>query len=389
MAQSILSSLRSELTMMPSRQPIATDAFMDLVKVKQVPCISIYLPTATTGRSTMEGRIILKKQLKRTEATLKEMGCRWDEIANLLIRSIALTENPDFWEHQSEGLAIFISDDIYYMYKLPITVPEMDVVGETFHVTPLLQLLNRDDHFYVLTLSENEVRLFEATEFSMAEVTVEGLPASMAEAMWPDDQERQQQWHGSNSQISGDQAVFTSGSGNQSKMQRNKTDYRKYFSIVNTALSSTFKRLPAPLVLAGVSYLLPIYRSENTCAKILAGEVQGNQERTDQVDLHKAAWAIAKLSLNHTDQDTKDAFEYALSKGTASYTPTEISKAAKAGRVSKLFVSTDFESLFGNDPEISKVNQAAISTLIKGGEVYALAPQDMPLELNMAAMFRY
>lgn len=315
---------------------------------------------------------------------------RWDAIADLMGRAHALVENEDFWEYQSEGLALFIAPSLFRMFKLPVDVPVLEVVSDSFHVLPLLQILDKDENFYVLAVSENDVRLYDATKHSFEEVEIGELPNSMAEALWKDDPERHQQWHSSGGASSGGGlSTFSSGSGNLSRMEKHKADYKQYFKAVNDALESAFRRYPAPVVLAGVAYLLPIYRSVNTIAEILDGEVHGNKDRTAPSEIHKAAWDVAAKHFALAAKDTRESFEYALSQGTASSNPIEIASAARDGRVAQLFVSTGGDNGVPSALKSSKINEAALSTLNKGGAVFALAPQDMPLDLPMAATFRY
>jgi hypothetical protein len=44
------------------------------------------------------------------------------------------------------------------------------IVSERFHVKPLLPLLSGDGRFYVLALSQNEIRLLQGTRYSVEQV---------------------------------------------------------------------------------------------------------------------------------------------------------------------------------------------------------------------------
>ena len=81
-----------------------------------------------------------------------------------------------FWRYQADGLAAFLSVDGLRSYLLPISFPELVVVGHRFHIKPLLPLLNNDDRFFVLALSKNNVRLIEGTRSGAAEIEVENMP---------------------------------------------------------------------------------------------------------------------------------------------------------------------------------------------------------------------
>ena len=55
-----------------------------------------------------------------------------------------------FWQHQSDGLALYSRPGWWRSFRVPLDLPELAVVGDRFHVSPLLRLLTGDGHFLVL-----------------------------------------------------------------------------------------------------------------------------------------------------------------------------------------------------------------------------------------------
>jgi hypothetical protein len=55
-------------------------------------------------------------------------------------------------------MALFSSRDPSVDYQLPIPLPDVAVVGWRFHLKPLLL---KDELFYILARSQNEVRLLQ------------------------------------------------------------------------------------------------------------------------------------------------------------------------------------------------------------------------------------
>jgi len=51
-----------------------------------------------------------------------------------------------------------ISPEVFLYYRLPIEFQELVVVSDQFHLKPLLYLINNDGRFYLLALSQNDVR---------------------------------------------------------------------------------------------------------------------------------------------------------------------------------------------------------------------------------------
>ena len=89
----------------------------------------------------------------------------------------------EFWENQDYGLAIFISPEVFRYYSLPMEFQELVVVTDQYHLKQLLHLINNDGRFYLLALSQDDVRFFEGTRSRVKEVEVENMPKSLDEAL--------------------------------------------------------------------------------------------------------------------------------------------------------------------------------------------------------------
>lgn len=365
---------------------ISAQDIIDISNSVSGVCISLFVPTQKAGLETRQSGIHLKNLLSEAESQLSKQGMRSKEIESVISETTALIDDQDFWQHQGEGLAIFLSSDTSKIYKLPIPVQPRQQVGEGFDILPLLPILSGDGNYYVLAVSENEVRIFNASRDNFTELDIDGVPNGMAEALWADDHEKQQQWHsgaGSSPKGGGRSAMFF-GTGDEGNMEQHKVDYKRYFDKVDAALASTFKMHPAPVVLAGVQYLLPIYRQANTSAQLLEGEVHGNQDRSSEEAIHRASWEVAAPHFESVAQTAKDRFNQLLGTGLASADSNEISSAAEAGRIETLFVSGEIPV----ETE-QEINQIAIQTLLKRGDVLSFDSESMPTKETMAATFRY
>jgi hypothetical protein len=199
----------------------------------------------------------------------------------------------------------------------------------------------------------------------------------MEETLPQDAPEKQQQRHGG---AGGSPTYF--GSGNDGGSEDHNTDLKRFFVLVDAALAPLFNEQSAPVVLAGVEYLLPIYRTANTCATILEGEIHGNQDRATAEELHEAGWRIVAPHFTEAESKAKDIFHQLLGKGTASADASVIGTAADTGRIATLFVAPD--------PDRSPfVNRMVAATLAKGGEVFAMEQEAMPTTQPLAATFRF
>ncbi len=134
-----------------------------LMRKEQQGCVSIYMPTHRTGTDAQQDPIRLKNLLREAEKQLSAQGIGRREVQNMLEPTSMLLQDSTFWQHQSDGLAIFISSNGVRRYRLPLNFEEFVAVMDHFHIKPLLPLFTGDGQFYILALSQNEVRLLNGT----------------------------------------------------------------------------------------------------------------------------------------------------------------------------------------------------------------------------------
>jgi hypothetical protein len=163
------------------------------------------------------------------------------------------------------------------------------------------------------------------------------------------------------------------------------------------------KEEQAPLVLAGVEYLLPIYREVNTYQYLLDGGITGNPEGLSSENLHRQAWAQVEPYFKREQEAAAARYRQLAGTGKTSHDPKEIVPAAYHGRVESLFVAVGRQQWGDYDPGVNRVNLnskaepgssdlldlAATQTLLHGGSVFAVDPSDVPDEALLAAVFRY
>jgi len=141
------------------------------------------------------------------------------------------------------------------------------MVSHHFHLKPLLPLLTNNGYFYILALSQNEVRLLKATHSSVKEVALpESVPSSLAEAIKYDQAEKVLESHSSASAATrskgGRRPMMFHGQG--VGLDNEKQTILHYFQQIDRGLHELLHDEMAPLVLAGVEFLLPIYHEANT-----------------------------------------------------------------------------------------------------------------------------
>lgn len=283
-----------------------------------------------------------------------------------------------------------------------MTLPTLAVATDRFHLKPLLQLLSGDGQFYILALSQNQVRLFQGNRYHVSEVELTDLPTSMAEALQLDNPQQNLQFHTGTSQGGGgDRATIFHGHG--AGDDEHKDDLLRYFRQVNNGLESCLKNKEAPLILAGVDYLLPIYQQVNTHPHLLPDGIAGNPETLKLEELHTQAWQIVQPYFEQAKGSTIARYQELQTTEKTASTIEQVVSAAYFQRVDTLFVPVGTQVWGAFDPKENAIqihaqqeagdedllDLAALHTLSNGGTVYAVEPGQVPDDRQIAAIFRY
>lgn len=325
------------------------------------------------------------------------------QVEELLEPLRILVDDRRFWQHSGDGLAIFRSPRVFHPLRLPYSFKERVVVGDHFSFKPLLPLLSDGDRFYVLALSHNAVRLLVCTHESVNELKLpKQVPTSLVAFLGSEERENDLQSHSAASfgvvGKGGRHPAIIHGQG--VGIDDEKNDTLRYFQQIDRGLHGVFRDETAPLVLAGVEYLFPIYHEANTYPHLLKQGIGGNPDRLNSETLRAKAWPIVEPAVLQARERAAMQYRNFVGTGRASSQTGEIVPAAYYGRVASLFVALDQEQWGTFDPTSGRLQMheeaqrgdedlldlAVIQTLRHSGEVYAVEQSDMP---PFAAVFRY
>lgn len=363
-------------------------------------CVSILMPTFRTGVEGQQNQIRFRNLLRRAEEKLLAGGLRSQEVKDFLEPAQALIGNVLFWRRQSDGLALFRSAEMFRWFCLPEAFDELIAVADHFHIKPLLPLLSGDSRFYILALSQKEVRLLEGTAHHVREIELESVPKSLAEALQYDALEKQVRFR-AGSGGGGDRSAMVSGHG--ADIDDTKENLLKYFRLIDRGLHDLLRDERAPLILAGVEYLFPIYREANTCPRLLEGGIGGNPKGLSAEVLHRMAMEIVGPYFRRAEHEAVAQYRQSSGTGLTSDDIREIVPAAFHGRVGQLFVAAGRQRWGSYNPEkgavdinpemettgVDLLEIAAIQTFLNGGSVFTLPLEKMPDARDLAAVFRY
>lgn len=367
----------------------------------EAPCVSIFMPMRKAGRDVRENPIRLKNLLTEAEEELIASGLRSTVARELLAPARERQDDPEFWQSRDDGLAMFASPDTFRYYRLPVSFEELTVVSDRFHIKPLIPLLTEDGRFYILALSQNDVRLLQATQHSVSEIVLKDVPRSMEEALWMDNPEKQLQFRSGDPGFPGRNPAQYHGQGGLEDSI--KTNYLRFFQRVDRALQEQLGNDRLPMVIASVEYLLPIYREASSYPNLLDEAIAGSPDRVRDEDLRDRAWTLLEPRFIEARNQAKARYRELAGTGHTSNVLRDIVPAAQQGRVDTLFVATGIQRWGRFDRDAATVteheeeqpgdddllNLAAVYTLLNGGKVYAVPAEEIPDNAPLAAILRY
>jgi hypothetical protein len=377
------------------------DQFIALSKKSGFPFISIYTPTSRLSTNAYkDDQTHFKNQLQEIESRLRsEKDLPWKEAERILRPAYNLLDNQEFWEHNSDMLAVFLHDGEIEVFQMPLEISEgSHFIGSKPMLLPMVPELSDDGHYYLLVLNLDNIYLYEATRSGIHEIDDREIRSSFT-----DEEE-----------VKGDKGFQARGGGAGSQFHghsENSDEERKkrllnFFHKVDNKLTPLLNRNPLPLYLAGVEYLAPIYKEANSYGYLKEGKITGAFNHNDMLILHAKSWEVAAPYFEEERLGRKESFGSYFANGLAiNNDKLKLIKAALTGAVDTLLVDKDHVHLWGiydenahqiilsesQDPGMHcLIDEAAAKVIDFKGKVYLVEPDMMPDESSaIAGILRY
>lgn len=380
---------------------LTLDHVMDLARMRGGVRLSLYMPTSRFGPGSQEEDVRrLRNHLRVAEESLAREGMRAPDVDRLLAQARALIDDRPFWLRARYGLALFAGPEGTVVHQLAEEVPDIVKVGARYHLKPLIGLLGADREFWLLALSQKHVRLLRGSRTGAEEVPSDRIPQSLGDALqWDDYEKRSLQFHSGTSGSGGRRPAVFHGTGEADV----KDEIVRYFRGIDRGIHDLVKDSTAPLVLAGVEYLLPLYREVNTYPHLVGAGVSGSPDSLGEAELHARAWAIVDGIIAAGRAAAVARVEESWASSMTTPDLVSIVPAAVHGRVDALFVSEDAGWWGSYDPDTDRaivsaspapddedlLDLAMLHTLLNSGEVHSLAADEMPHGEDVVALLRY
>jgi hypothetical protein len=367
--------------------------------------ISIYMPTEKAGATTQQNGIRFKNLLRQVEKEFDSISAvRADAVAALLSPARELLEDEFFWQQQKDGLAVFRAGNLFRYYRVPERFEELSMVGEQFYLKPMLRLLTGDGRFYVLCLDRAGVRLFESTRHEIHELGLGDTPTTFVEVVGDQIEEQHLQWHTGTpggAAGGGRPAVFHGQGGGDDDQE---PEIRKFLAAVDEGVRGILRGQDAPLVAIGLDDLLSTYLKLGSYPALVKDGLRLHPGDLTPDALRDRAWSVVEPIFLANQKNATARFLDLSSRRRTSTSLQQIVPAAAEGRVEILFVArgarrwgrfdeTKRRVKLGKGPGPGArelLDLASVQTLLHGGTVFSVAPDDVPgMTKGIAALYRF
>lgn len=351
----------------------------DLRRLAEVggPCVTLYLPSTPFGPGTRSGPARLHHLATEAASRLQDGGAGPDETERILAPIRRIEQDDAFWQHQGQGLALFVAPQFFEGFRLAAPVSERVRVGPAFRLLPLVAQGEGNPTFYILALSQNSVRLLESTAHGVSEIAVPGLPSGMEQALPEAEPDRVRGVHSVG-------ALGAIAHGQGTEADYDKRALERYFRAVDDAVVARLRGRVQPLVLACVEYYVPMYHAVSRCPSLWQAAVVGSPERRSAKELHDAAWPLVAGHFAQQAEQAVARYREAAGTGRTVTTPEDVLAAARDGKVDTLLL--DAVQAASSDDEV--LEQAVAETVRRSGTVLDVGAT-AELGTVAAAVLRY
>ncbi len=317
---------------------------------------SIYLPTHRRAVDAKGDPIRLKNALSEAVERGAERGVERKHMQALLAPAEQLLGDEWFWQHQDEGLALFLDSHGMRDFRLAHPVDDLVIVDRRFCLRPLLPAVRAGDQYYVLALSQNRVRLVRCSRTGGRELDLRDIPGSLADAVGYDVEQESLQFHSGAPRGGGGRpaAIFH---GHGGAADSGKVELAKFLRRVDDGIVKLLGAMEAPLVIAAVKFEATAYREGSRYGALAARDLEGNPDRLSARELAEATWPLVEAQLDTTHREALAAVEAGLAAGRVVTDIETALRDLRAGRIGTLLVRTGVPLWGSHDEATGAVEQ--------------------------------
>jgi hypothetical protein len=389
----------------PFRLPLQTRLEeKDIVFLTQsgpAPKLSLYLPFDISWREPHAEKILLKDLRRKAERDLENRGVLAGGIAAILAPIDTLSAETQPFRDPGEGLALFSDGENAIALLLP-KAPAAEVqIDRHFRLDGILPQVSGRDRFYLLSLSQHSIKLWDCDAVAMRAISLEGLETDIRNTPHFQGTEYQALFHSSTSSGHGHSSAYAGIGLHDGK--KAKEEIEVFFRGLEHGIRPRLTARRQPMLLAGVGFLFPIYRAVNTYPALLAAELPGNPEALGSPEeLHARANALLQEEEVRERNRALATYVENLTRARSCAGYTDVAPCAFQERLSHLFVPQGAQQWGTFEPSTGKTtllnshregamdlaNFTCVQAIRGRAKVYALPAAELPGGAAIAGLYR-
>jgi hypothetical protein len=376
-----------------NNEKLVGEDVMTLLRERGNICISVIAPTHRLSSERKVDRYEVEKLVSHAKQLLQNRYSE-SEVKSLMTALDAAAQSIDY-NHNSDGLGIFISKNVQMVIRFPFPVREKVMVGDNFEIRDVVYMTKHAVPFYTLMLSEKRIRLFQGHNNSLTEIRGEQFPFDYRETYEYNTPSR-----GSSSTLNAQMRSFEHDKSTLEGMR-----IRDFFRAADGLLSDYLVPGDKLVVMGAEKSLSQFEQITDHKASIIA-KIPGNYEHQSLSDLQRLVSEAVHKFKRKEWSDAVDSFRERIGEGLGVTGIQDIWTVVQEGRGRTLLVEKDFKITGfiehnnghflglrppGDDHEIlpDAVDELIEKVLTTGGDVLFTDNEALAEYHGMALITRY
>lgn len=308
---------------------IVTKQVQLLQKSKGSICISIILPTHRLSPERRVDNLELKRSINAAKQLL-QYKYSVSNIQSLLDAMDEMYQNVDF-NHNSDGLGIYISPTVNLAVQFPFPVEEKVMVGDSFEIRDLLYKANYSVPYLAIMLARKEIRLYNGIWDELTEVVNENFPKAYEEEYLYNPPSRGTPFTGHT----------TVRNFEKEKSSLEEIRYKEFYHKADELLNQ-YVTPGLPIILLGVEKDIAWYEKVSAHSKNIISKIEGNYEYSNEKQLADTSWPAMFEYLQNERNLLIKKMQEKIGEQLVISGIQQVWQATKDGKAFKLLVEKDF-----------------------------------------------
>ncbi len=306
------------------------EELLQLIKEKGNRCISIILPTHRVSADRKIDKFQMEKAMELVRQALK-VKYKAEEYGPLLKKLEVLAHTIDY-NHNLEGLGLYVSENVELLVKFPFQVQEKIVVGDNFEIRDLVLYTQLTRPYLALMVSEKQIRLLSSNGAAPKEITGEDFPMGYDETYLYNTPSR-----GSSQPFNAQMRSFEH---DKSKIEEIRC--KNFFRAADENLSK-FMIHDTPLVVMGAEKVLSWYEDVTSFHNHIVDRIHGNYEHTSIAEISAMMASAMEAKVKRNVESLIAEFRERVGEGRGVSGIQEVWTVASEGRGWKLVVEKQYK----------------------------------------------